>query len=218
MREKTVDNIALAINAVSFIMGIWAILNNIFCWVEAERIWATDEYGSFVILHYFTNDSNILLLFAEFLIIVLLIRKIVLKIPLPEWVITFKCIATCSVAIVFFIIAFGFVLLNKNFTMWAVPNMLFTHLLCPLCAIVSFIFFEPFLEIRKRVLFYSAIPLIVYMLVITPLASLGFIGNIYGIMDVFSQPWWVNIMLTVGLIAVTAFCEFVIILMRKKLR
>lgn len=95
-----------------------------------------NTFGS-VDLVYYTIDSNIFLLIS--CILYLIYRN-----KLPRIVQLFKYSSTLSVLITFLVVVFVLLPMynfNFNFLLWDGPN-LYVHVLCPIIALISFVFFE----------------------------------------------------------------------------
>lgn len=95
-----------------------------------------NTFGS-VDLVYYTIDSNIFLLIS-------CILYLVYRNKLPRIVQLFKYSSTLSVLITFLVVVFVLLPMynfNFNFLLWDGPN-LYVHVLCPIIALISFVFFE----------------------------------------------------------------------------
>lgn len=95
-----------------------------------------NTFGS-VDLVYYTIDSNIFLLISSIL-------YLVYRNKLPRIVQLFKYSSTLSVLITFLVVVFVLLPMynfNFNFLLWDGPN-LYVHVLCPIIALISFVFFE----------------------------------------------------------------------------
>ena len=114
----------------------------------------------------FTVDSNLLLLIISILILVYEVLLLIGKInKIPQFVYIFKYIGVAAVALTFATITFVFApMFGQHFWRLYVNNNLMFHLVVPVTAIISFIFFEYDGELIFKHTFFGMIPATIYAL------------------------------------------------------
>ena len=121
----------------------------------------------------FTYQSNLLMLIPSALLVICDIRLLCGKASgIPNFVLVLKLAFTVGVAITFLVVLFFLAPINEHgfFASYANSNVFF-HLLLPLFAIVSFVFFEPAESIKFFHLFASLAHTTAYMTVYTVFVS-----------------------------------------------
>ena len=101
-----------------------------------------------ICFEYYTIDSNILALISSSIFLYYLINKK----KIPGWLKIFKYTSTICLSITFFVVLFVLVPMS-NFDFYGMllkDSLLFHHVLCPLFAIISFIFFDKLGKITKK--------------------------------------------------------------------
>ena len=105
---------------------------------------------------YFTVDSNILCGIASLMVILSFMFS-----NTPKWVVCLKLMATTAVTITFLVVMFMLGPAMGYKLMFMGANI-YMHLLTPILAIISFIFFDPIKSIKGKDNFYSVIPVFIY--------------------------------------------------------
>ena len=109
---------------------------------------------------FFTTDSNVLVAISSFVIVLFIAKGVKSEVHFPKWVLVFKFIGTVCVSLTLLTVLF-FLGPTLGYDKMFSGNNLHLHLICPLLALVSFIFFES----GKLTLKYSSlalIPIIIY--------------------------------------------------------
>lgn len=149
---------------------------------------AYNSLGS-VDLTYYTIDSNIFALIAA--VLYLITRK-----NIPKMVHFFKYSSTISVLITFLVVIFILLpMYNFNFEFLLLygPN-LYLHVLCPIIAVISFIFFEKndvenSLKNNLRAIYFT----IIYAVILICLNILGYVSGPYPFLKVTEQPIFMSV-------------------------
>lgn len=194
---------SLGINILIFLIECYVISNAYFGFVAS-----TSGGQGVLMLRFFTEDSNILLGISCLLYAIVAIYPKKKNEPLPLWIRRLKFIAITAVTTTFMIV-FLFLDPYIGFThggglaflaMWSWPNMVFTHFLCPVLSVLSFLFLEekenaPYVSWKEA--FFPLIPVLLYATIVGTLAGLkvfsatnSAINNVYGFMDPTIHPWW----------------------------
>lgn len=154
---------------------------------------------------FFTEDSNLLLGISSLVYLVsFLICRFKDK-PLPQGVKYLRLVATTATTTTFMVVL---LLLNPYcwakyqapLAMYTFPNMFFTHLLCPILTVLSFVLYEeaPTEKRAWKQAFWTLTTVVSYAIIVGTLASLHLISsdskidNVYGFMDVTAGAWWVS--------------------------
>lgn len=121
-------------------------------------------------LRFFTVLSNLFVMFAALIIIIYNFKNVIGdKYVFPKWTIILKFVSTAAVSVTFVtvvvLLAPAYAVIGKGyFTMFA-HNNLFMHLLTPLLAITSFVFFEHQDKIKFKTVWLALIPTALYSIV-----------------------------------------------------
>ena len=116
------------------------------------------------LFQYFTFDSNLLLAIVALIIMIFEILLYVQKIDkIPLVVIILKHVGTVGVALTFIVTAVYLTpILGDKWLLLYVNSNLFFHLVVPLLAIVSLVFFEKTKDMKFYVSFLGVSPMILY--------------------------------------------------------
>ena len=109
---------------------------------------------------YYTVDSNILIGFNSLILLIFEYRYLFKKKFIPKWVHLFKFIGTTSICLTF---VTTLVFLTPKYGFYEMYNNtnLFFHLIVPLLAIVSYVFFEKY-KSKYIDSFFGIIPMMIY--------------------------------------------------------
>lgn len=151
----------------------------------------------FGMLQYYTQDSNLLGLFAAAIWLVYAI--VALKAgtdTVPHWVMLLKYMAACCMTVTLLVVLF---VLGPNPDMGGLRSllldgtMLYHHFLCPVLAILSFLFLERAPELQKRHTLDALLPTLAYALVTVLLNVARVMEGPYPFLLVYEQPTWLSI-------------------------
>ena len=174
--------------ALNILLIIFEIIALIQCWIA---------FGGFD-FRYYTIDSNIFVMISA--ILYLLTRK-----KVPKAVQLAKYSSTLSVLITFLVVIFVlYPMYNFNFQLLFLdgPNLIM-HVICPLMAIIAFIFFEEndldnsFLN-NVRSLYFT----IVYAIILVSLNILNVVVGPYPFLEVNNQPVFMSVLWLGGILLV----------------
>lgn len=153
---------------------------------------------------FYTEDSNILSLIASAVLAVSIIASGSLgksasghPAGVPGWVQVLKYVSVCCLMVTFLVVLTvlapgvgkgGF---KQMFTY---GSMLYNHLLCPLLALVSFIFFDSKNMLSGKDVWHALAPTMLYAVVIFILNILKVLKGPYPFLYVYEQPVMVSVM------------------------
>jgi hypothetical protein len=215
--KKTFVVISLILNVLLFICEGFSLANCYFGFVGGNAM----GNGMF---SYFTNDSNILVLIASLLVIVFDSIALKKEKRIPFGISLFKFIASVSV-VTTMVVVLTFLAPQEvraghsYFGMFAWPNFLFLHLICPLLALVSFLFFDPTMPMKKINFLYSLLSVVLYAAIIGTFCSLHLFGlpNIYNFMDV-TVDWVKSLIAVLAILAGTALVGLLLLWIKQLLQ
>ena len=180
--------ISLILNALIFIFELVALSITL------------KQKSSFI--QFYTQDSNLFALLTSFLCLAFSIYSLATHSSLPVWVKSLKYFSTCCLTVTFLVVvvilapidgvmygnvagAYKNILTNGN--------MLYHHLLCPILAIVSFVFFEKEPLLGRQFVLYAMIPTLIYAVVIVILNIAKLIVGPYPFLHVYEQPVYMSL-------------------------
>ncbi len=148
-------------------------------------------------LIYYTEDSNALMLIASLLYSFYLICRIDnQRQKLPAWLQSLKYCSTLSVAVTLVVVItiLSWSLKGGLWMLLTSGSMLYHHTLCPILALISFIFLEDYhLEGMKKIIKASSFTLL-YAAVLIPLNIATIISGPYPFLMVYKQPAWASVL------------------------
>ena len=147
-------------------------------------------------LIYYTELSNILLFVAAMFCVCYTVWDLQgQKIKMPRYVPLLKYAATLSVAITFIVVITVLSWATK-YSLWTLltqQSMLFHHTLCPILAILSFLFFEKYRFKKSDALIAMSFTLL-YAVVVIFFNLIGELVGPYPFLMVYAQPWWASLL------------------------
>lgn len=147
-------------------------------------------------LIYYTELSNILLFVAAMFCVCYTVWDLQgQKIKMPRYVPLLKYAATLSVAITFIVVITVLSWATK-YSLWTLltqQSMLFHHTLCPILAILSFLFFEKYRFKKSDALIAMSFTLL-YAVVAIFFNLIGELVGPYPFLMVYAQPWWASLL------------------------
>lgn len=161
MKTKTKLIISVVLNFLIFILAMFSILSSILKGGDGNM----DIYTGVELFVYFTIDSNLICAVASIIYaiynLILLIKKDYEKenkiIDLVKYITTTAVFLTFTTVILFLDFIYGvFVFLGNN---------LFLHLLCPIMAVVSYIFFDSKRILKLKEVALGLLPTVLYGIV-----------------------------------------------------
>lgn len=174
--------VGICLNVVLIILECIALIQ---CW---------DALGC-IDFTYYTIDSNIFVLISA--ILYLISRK-----NIPEIVQLAKYSSTVSVLITFLVVLFVLYPMsnfNFQFLFLSGPNLLM-HVICPIIASISFLFFEEnslenTLKNNLRALYFT----IIYALILISLNILKIVVGPYPFFKIYEQPFFASVLWILGI-------------------
>ncbi len=154
-------------------------------------------YGMRIFVYY-TEDSNLLSLIASAVFAVsagLALRNG--KNSVPVSVRTLRYVATCCLTVTFLTVAFVFApMIGKGGIRMMLLSgaMLFTHLLCPAAAVLSFLLLEHRPVLMKKTAWIALIPTVLYATVAVLLNIFRIWKGPYMFLLVYEQPVWASVL------------------------
>ena len=181
--------------------------------------WRRNGPGMFV---FYTEDSNLLALFACAAYAVCLLRAGSRGKPVPVWASVLKYTAASCLTLTFLVVVcvlapqYGFpqgyaVMLFRD-------SMLFTHFLCPVLAVLSFLLLDPDGGPGRGALRWAAVPTVVYAAVTIVLNLCGVLRGPYPFLLVYEQPWWASVLWGAGIVGGAALLALLLARLRVRLR
>ena len=137
-------------------------------------------------LVYYTHDSNLLALITSTIYLFFILRKK----ELPKWASLLKYTSTLALTITFLIVLFVLIPMDHfNFEFYLFNKaMLYFHLICPILALISFLFFEKHkisgLKDNIRALYYT----VIYTIVLIILNVIKVVDGPYPFLRVRTNP------------------------------
>lgn len=158
------------------------------------------SYSKDSLFVFYTRDSNLILMIASLILMTFEIIKLKKDTVIPRWVYFLKFMAVGLTTITFIVVVFILCPLMFNqygiksfYQLLCTRDMLYHHLLCPILAFVSFVFFEKNQKIRIKNCIIALIPTLLYGAIMIVLVLLHKINPPYPFLDVYHQPIYMSI-------------------------
>lgn len=140
----------------------------------------------------YTEDSNLFNLITSIIYLVSLVGVLGEK-PKNEYLIkVLRYVSTSCLAVTFFVVLFILAPMMGGIqgykVMFFSGSMLYNHLITPLLAIISFIFFEKTPILNSKVIRWALLPTIIYAFITITLNIMGLLKGPYPFLMVRSQP------------------------------
>ena len=148
-------------------------------------------YNHRIAIEFYTECSNILMLVCS----MVFVYYMVYNKSIPKWLHYFKYLSTTCVSITFFVVLFILIPMG-NFDYYAFlfnGTLLFHHTLCPILAIITFLFFDNLKVYKKNSLLVSLSFTLLYGLIAIILNILNIIEGPYPFLMVKKQPFLISI-------------------------
>ena len=221
MKKQRISNIYSLICNLSIIyFTIDAVWYSFRTDVIRDELWF--GYTGVHSLRFFTSLSNIFVAIVAIMLLVKNIKNLVRdKYEYPHWLITLKHVATTAVAVTFVtvvvLLAPTFAVMGKGYFTLFFNNNLFMHLLTPLLAVLSYVFFEREKPVKFAESLWALLPVGLYSILYTTMVV--FIGEENGGWKDFynftfgGHAWMIPIsaigmlLLTFGLSSLLFFCH-----------
>ena len=170
--SKGKNRIAIAINIAIIIFEIIGII---------VRLNVKHSIG----IEYYTMDSNLLALISAILYIFSSKRKQKKSVEIS----ILKLISTVMLTVTFLVVVFVLspMLENGHYILMLTDQMLYNHTICPILAILSFIFFEEY-ALKKSHIIWPIASTAIYAVILITLNLLHIIDGPYPFLQVYNQP------------------------------
>lgn len=181
---------ALAALVLNFILLILEIIGTVM---------SAREIGLGIFL-YFTDYSNILSLFAAAFMCIYLFIQLKNGTPIPVWLKKLKYMAACSLTITLLVVVFILSpMIGRGGLRWSMlyGDMLYHHFLCPVLAIILFLFFEHDPPMEKVPVYCGLIPVTVYASIFIVLNLLRIVEGPYPFFKYYQQPIYMSVFYTI---------------------
>lgn len=182
---KSNQRIAIILNLIIIVMEL----------ISATMSWNEHGMGMF---QFYTEDSNFFLLLSSLLITVFEIKSLWTGVfKMPVWVKTIKYMAVCCVTVTFVVVVCILAPLIGGLAGYQLMlfshSMLFHHLLCPVAAFVSFVYFEREPGLKRRAALYALAPTVLYAVVAITLNIIRVMDGPYPFLKVYEQTIWISV-------------------------
>lgn len=184
MQEKNKNRLILSL-----------ILNLLIVAMETAALIMSINSHGLGMFEFYTQDSNYLALIACLIMAVAEIIALRSGKALPEWVMALKYIATCCLTLTLIVVLFCLIPAygaDSIVFMLFCGSSLFMHLLCPVVAIVGYIFIEHEPLLSGRHTWLALIPTVIYAIVSIILNVLKIWEGPYPFLYVYKQPVWMS--------------------------
>ena len=187
MSRKKKATVALVLN---FVLVMLEVIGSV---MSIQEI----GWGIFM---FFTDYSNNLSLFAAIFMCIYLIGQIKNGTPIPMWLRILKYMSVCSLTITILVVVFILSpAIGRGGLRWSMlyGDMLYHHFLCPVLAIVIFLFFEHDPPLEKKHAYYALIPVSIYAAVFIVLNLLRIVEGPYPFLKYYQQPIYMSVFYTI---------------------
>lgn len=198
---------SLIINAVIFVLEIVGLILSI------------QAHGA-GLFQFYTQDSNILAMLACGACVVAALIGLKKKSTAPPvWIKLSKYMATCCLAVTFLVVIF---VLCPTYGPGSMKifmfsgSMLYHHLICPILALLSFIFLEPEPPLQKKHVWFAMIPTALYAAVALVLNVARLMDGPYPFLHVYEQPVYLSIVWFVVILGGAWFMSWLILLANRR--
>ncbi len=201
------DAIALALNLCLVVFEI-----------EAVIVRVVTNGGRFGI-EYYTQDSNLLMLFASAIMSFFIVRKMVNGKAIPRWASILKLTAVTALLLTFLIVVtvlaplygvpYGYKL------MLLMGAMYYTHLICPLLSLLCFLVFEEHHFVKRDAL-WAQVYTVIYAIILTILNIARVVDGPYPFLQVYRHPVWETMLWAVGILLGTYWMSRLLCRIRRR--
>lgn len=169
------------------------VLNALLVVFELYSLYLNHRMGWTYKFQFYTEDSNYFALFAGAVLLLFQLRALFFHKSLPGWVKFLKYTATCGLTITLTVVL---LILGpmQGYSAQFAGSLLYKHLLSPLIALVSFLFFEKKPPLPKKAPLYALLPTLFYAAVLIFLNLLGKVDGPYPFLRIRFQPWYLSLL------------------------
>lgn len=173
------------------------------------------------LVQFYTEDSNLFAFAASLLFCIYAFIELAGGRKIPSWIITVRYMASSCVALTFVVVIFVLIPMSGFENAMAIltdGSMLYHHLLCPILAVVSFVFLEDKSTIGKRQLWLSLMPTALYALPVVILNAAKVMYGPYPFLHIYEQPVWMSIIWAAVIFGMAFLLSFLLYLPEKRRR
>ncbi len=158
--------------------------------LEIMGLVTTYEINNFIDIRYYTEDSNILMLIVSLLFTYYFLSNK----KIPKWLVVLEHMAVLGLTVTFLVVIFILAPMFKYNYSWLLfkDAMLYQHTLCPILAIITFLFISKS-HIDKKNLPYTMAFTILYSIVLIILNIFQVVEGPYPFLMVHKQPIYMSI-------------------------
>ena len=159
------------------------LINILIVLLEIAGLYFAWKACGITMFKYYTQDSNIILMITCIINIVFLLKGK----EIPKWLKTFKYVATCLVTVTFMVVIFVLIplALPGEFMHYLTgESEIFHHVLCPILAMITYIFIEKQEAPSKKEVTVAVIPTFTYAIITIILNVLGVLRGPYSFLMV----------------------------------
>ncbi len=156
------------------------------------------------IFKYYTQDSNLLALFACGICAIFQWKGLIENnLILPYWVKSLKYIATSCLMVTFIIVLFVLSPIEEGGAVYMLfhGSMLYTHFICPLSALLSFLLLDREPILPRKHSWVVLLPTLLYAIVTILLNITGTLDGPYPFLRVMHQPVFTSMLWAFGILA-----------------
>lgn len=204
---------------------IFSLVGNILTALAAliGAVWHAARAGLAVFLFY-TFDSNILIMGSSFLYawyLALILRG--KRKSMPRAVLLCKYFATCLITVTFLVVLFVLAPMYRTYPeglyqMFLRQFLIFHHLLSPLFALITFLFFDEKLPKNARLPLTALLPTVIYAVAMVILNIAKVMYGPYPFLYVYAQPVYVSILWFFVIMAFAYLIAFVLYAMQRAMK
>ena len=162
-----------------------------------------------ILYEYYTVDSNILCLVSSLLMVIFLLKNK----KIPRWLSFFKYISTVSLAITFIVVIFILIPMTSfNFKYLLFENaLLYQHLLCPILAIITFVFFDQLGNFEVKDTIKGLLFTFIYTIVLIPLNLFDIVLGPYPFLMVKEQTIFMDLIWFFIMMGISTLISFILL-------
>ena len=168
------------------------------------------QHYKFKVFQFFTEISNYLALIISLIFCLISALSLKKSCQIPKWVHFLRYTATVCLSLTFIVILCVLSpLYPDKFVYWMFTGSgIFHHTLCPLLSIISFVFFENYHQLKKKSIFLSLTPSLIYGIICILLNILEALTGPYPFFYVRELPLYVSIPSLLGVVLCTLAISF----------
>jgi hypothetical protein len=167
---------------------------------------------------FYTELTNYITLIISSIYVVLGIIALKNSSSTPNWLNKTRYASTVGLILTFMVVLCILVPITPSefgFYLFGDSN-LYQHFICPILAVVSYLFFENNNKLKKTTLWYGVFPTLMYGLILISLNACKIIVGPYPFFYVYDFPWYVTTLLLSGILTLTFFVSWMVLTVYNK--